>query len=830
MVSVLWHARGGVAWADSGEGIMTKLAAVLFQVDSGSILLPEFQRGYVWNRDQVRGLMRSLYRDYPIGSLLTWETQADGASVRGEAAGTPAIRVLILDGQQRITTLYGISRGKPPAFFQGDEKAFTGLHFNIEDETFEFYAPAKMKGDPRWIDVTGLFAHGLEPFIGALSGNPDTLPRFATYMDRLNRLKSILDRDVHEDKIAGADKTVEVVVEIFNRVNSGGTKLSKGDLALAKICAQWPEARTVMRAHLDTWRGAGFSFNLDWLLRNATAVATGRAEFASLDDRHVDVDDFQASLASAAQYIGTVLDTVAGRLGLDHDRVLMGRYAFPVISRLLHLRGGHFAGFAESDRVLYWYVHSALWGRFAGSTETVLNQDYETANRSGIDGLITALERWRGGNLAIDGQDFEGFGMGSRFYPLLYMLTRVYGARDFGSGLPLKDHLLGRLASLQVHHVFPKAVLYDAGYGRSQVNAVANFCFLTQDTNLAIGKRRPEEYFEEIEEKHPGALASQWIPLDRELWRVERYLDFLAARRALLADAANSFLGQLRAGTSAPAAAALGRAIVVEAPPDQDARARDIAALIAELTELGCAEPAVDCEIPDPADGRVLSVAEACWPEGLQPGQGDPVVLELDPEESDIPRLKELGYEVFTTTDSLRGYVRLRNLVAAGEAEDLGAADVTAGVETEMTAPPDAGLGVKLSSGVAGEEPSGPGFPGAAPARPPASPGAAPADIRAAFERAMKNVYVRARNEAGYNAAFFFDMLSSIGGLGTARRLLAAPEVSSGFTALYERGRLDLTVEALVVQSQFAALFSDHELEIARQRLQDLGYSPPPAS
>ena len=131
-------------------------------------------------------------------------------------------------------------------------------------------------------------------------------------------------------------------------------------------------------------------------------------------------------------------------------------------------------------------------------------------------------------------------------------------------------------------------------------------------------------------------------------------------------------------------------------------------------------------------------------------------------------------------------------------------------------------------SGVAGEEPSGPGFAGAAPARPSASPGAAPADIRAEFERGMKNIYVRAKNEAGYNAAFFLDMLSSLGGLGTARRLLAVSEVSSGFTALYERGRLDLTVEALVVQPQFAGLFSDHELEIAQQRLRDLGYSPPP--
>jgi hypothetical protein len=461
---------------------VTKLAAILDQIDSGSVLLPEFQRGYVWNRDQVRGLMRSLYRGYPVGGLLTWETQADGSVIRGVTATTPALRVLILDGQQRVTTLYGISRGRPPTFFQGDEKAFSGLRFNVEDETFEFYGPAKMRDDPRWIDVTSLFTRGLEHHIRTLNAHPDTQPRIVTYMERLARLRGVLERDFHEEKITGDDKTVDVVVDIFNRVNSGGTKLSKGDLALAKKCAHWPEARAAMRSHLEVWQKEGFAFSLDWLLRNTTAVATGRAEFASLDD--VPVADFKQALEGSAQYISRFLDVVAGRLGLDHDRVLMGRYAFPVITRLLHLASGHFPRSADSDRALFWYIHSALWGRFAGSTETVLNQDYEAATRSGVDGLISTLERWRGGNLSIDGQDFEGFGRGSRFYPLLYMLTRVHGARDFGSGLPLHSHLLGHLTSLQVHHIFPKAVLYDAGYLRSQVNAVANFCFLTQDTNL----------------------------------------------------------------------------------------------------------------------------------------------------------------------------------------------------------------------------------------------------------------------------------------------------------------------------------------------------------
>ncbi|MEH1128390.1 hypothetical protein, partial [Micromonospora sp. CPCC 206061] len=86
-----------------------------------------------------------------------------------------------------------------------------------------------------------------------------------------------------------------------------------------------------------------------------------------------------------------------------------------------------------------------------------------------------------------------------------------------------------------MHHIFPKALLYKTGYHRAEVNAVANFCFLTQQTNLSIGKRAPEDYFADVQEKHPGALESQWIPMDHELWKVDNYLDFLAARRELLA-------------------------------------------------------------------------------------------------------------------------------------------------------------------------------------------------------------------------------------------------------------------------------------------------------
>ena len=133
-----------------------KISTILDQIDLGSIALPEFQRGYVWSREQVRNFMSSLYRKHPVGSFLVWVTQTEDATVRGDKAPAKSTVDLLLDGQQRVTSLYGIIRGKAPKFFDGDARAFTGLYFNLEEEVFEFFSPMKMKDNPLWINVTDL--------------------------------------------------------------------------------------------------------------------------------------------------------------------------------------------------------------------------------------------------------------------------------------------------------------------------------------------------------------------------------------------------------------------------------------------------------------------------------------------------------------------------------------------------------------------------------------------------------------------------------------------------------------------------------------------------
>lgn len=110
-----------------------RVATILDSIDAGSIALPEFQRGYVWNREQVRSLMQSLYRKYPVGSLLVWITPTDSATARGPGELAPGVVKLLLDGQQRCTSLYGIIRGRPPRFFDGNEQAFKSLYFHLED-------------------------------------------------------------------------------------------------------------------------------------------------------------------------------------------------------------------------------------------------------------------------------------------------------------------------------------------------------------------------------------------------------------------------------------------------------------------------------------------------------------------------------------------------------------------------------------------------------------------------------------------------------------------------------------------------------------------------
>jgi len=534
-----------------------------------------------------------------------------------------------------------------------------------------------MRDDPLWIDVTALAQGGIEglgEFITRLTTDPEMAPRFPTYMKRMSQLLGIADVDLHIEEVTGPDKTIDVVVDIFNRVNSGGTKLSKGDLALAKICAEWPEGREVMQGAIRRWREEGdYNFDLDWLLRNVNTIVTNRAKFIHLHD--TDPAVIQRGLKEAERYVDTLLNLIAGRLGLDHGRVLFGKFAFPVMAYYLHRKGGQLGDSFERDRLLFWYVESAMWGRYSGSTETIIDQDLKVLEDldGGLERLIREIGLWHG-SLRVLPEHFGGWSLGARFYPVLYMLTRVGEALDWGLGIPLKHGMQGKMSRLEVHHIFPKAQLYKAGYPKQEVNAVANFCFQTKDTNLQISDHLPEEYFPEIERQHPGALASQWIPMDPVLWKVENYPEFLAARRELLAAALNSFLAELAHDPSilesarreiavpemVPAAASTlpeaARPIPggIESPEEE--------ALLKELNrwvvDQGLPEGTLAYELADPFTGQPMAILDLAWPGGLQPGLSQPVAMLIGEGPATFEATNRAGFRYFTEIDEFKSYVR----------------------------------------------------------------------------------------------------------------------------------------------------------------------------
>lgn len=272
---------------------------------------------------------------------------------------------------------------------------------------------------------------------------------------------------------------------------------------------------------------------------------------------------------------------------------------------------------------------------------------------------------WHGG-LRVEPGHFTGWSLGARFYPVLYMLTRMGAARDWGTGLALKASLLGKMSRLEVHHIFPKAQLYKRDFKRAEVNALANFCFLTKDTNLVISDRLPEEYFPEIEKAHPGALASQWIPDDPALWKIENFRAFLEARKALLASEVNKCMEELLHGDTywleGPAAPTPVSFAIVSGITSEEEE-QQLEGINAWMDEQGLPRGTIAYDFSDPETGEQRAVFDLAWPNGIQEELSQPVAVLLNESSDVIAIASQAGFRCFQTVAELKHYVETDILV-----------------------------------------------------------------------------------------------------------------------------------------------------------------------
>lgn len=516
---------------------------LLSQIGHDEIMLPEFQRGYVWNRDQVRGLIQSLYRKHPTGHLLIWRTYKP-SRVRGTETARNGHSLLLLDGQQRLTTLFVLFNGEAPRFYEG-ESLFFDLYFNMQTEEFRFWQKSIMENNPAWIGVHEFLSKGLTSLLEQLERLDQSRREVIQQnLARLSRLDSVRNYTYTVDQVSGDEFSVDEVVEIFNRVNRAGTPLTKADLALAHVCSVWPEAREEFRGFSARMGELGFGIDLDFLVRCVAGVATGSIVLEGPFTR-VPAEELKTAwekVQPAFEHLIGVLrhEAFVGSLSdLPTPNVLVPATIF------LARRGAQFASESVKRRFIRWLFLAGLWARYSGSTETKLQQDVALVSGTDADPtheLEAAILRERG-RVVLEEGDVERSRVNSSVARLSQVVARSRGARDWFTGLPIYDSAVGKSHDGKRHHIFPRSVLTRVGFNDStRINEIANRVFLAQQPTREIRRSSPADYLPNVDERHSDSLRAQSVPIDPYLWDPEHFPDFLVARRRLLAKAINDFI------------------------------------------------------------------------------------------------------------------------------------------------------------------------------------------------------------------------------------------------------------------------------------------------
>ena len=531
-----------------------KISTILDKIDEKQLFVPAFQREYVWKRDDAKLLIDSLIKEYPTGTMLTWETDQppEFKGPHKYNAKQGAVR-LLLDGQQRVTTLYMLIRGELPPYYTAAEIMADprGLYVNVDTLELAYYMKTKMKKNPLWLDITELFrgkidAFDLEPACSAI-GKSLTIGELKLYNRNINAIKQIMDRDFPEQTIP-IKANIREAIDIFYKVNASGVALTEAELAMAQISGYWPEARDLFKAKLAELKNAGFGFRLDFLVY----VLLGCVHHMGSDMRKLHAQENKTALQSAWKRLDDqVLDYVVNLLRasafVDHIREINSPYALvPIIVYCFDKEGTPLTDL-EIRKMVKWFYYSQIRSRYVSQLPQKLDRDLRTLTESEqpFDDLLQVIAEER--PLKVLPLEFAGRAIRHPLFSMVRWYVKSRGAVCLTTGVSLHKNM-GKKYQIEMDHIFPFSRLKRAGYGRGNrikyalAQEFTNRALLTRVANRSKAAMDPARYLADVAEKFPKALELQCIPTNQELWQIGNYERFLESRRALLASHINAFL------------------------------------------------------------------------------------------------------------------------------------------------------------------------------------------------------------------------------------------------------------------------------------------------
>jgi len=535
-------------------------------VESNQIRLPEMQRGYVWNSTQVRDLIDSLYRKYPAGSILMWENTNTDVPTREFAVEQNKIEhsfyYLLLDGQQRITSLSRLLRGNsvqvrnlkreidicfnldhPDNIYEVSPEYDNDTEYSEEDtievDSLDFQkqtfivATNKVKNDPKWVSVREVLNSSSNKEFLRRAGitNMDD-PLYDKYEERLTKLRNIKE---YPFNVITLDRNMsyEEVTEVFVRVNSAGTRLRGSDLALAQITAKWHGSLKIFEDFRDNCEENGYDLDISIIVRTLIALITNQSKFHTVSS--ISLKQYQEYWKDTEHALSFVLDYTKNTMKIPDLSLLSSPYFIVLLAHFFHKQAYNVLP-ETTKKIMQWFIPANAKGRYSrGSSETMLDQDLKVANPDGwLENTKSLFDRTN-----IEEADLKGKFNNSGYYKNMFIVMREFGAKDWKTNLGIDPNNLHKKDKIESHHIFPQDLLKKAGLSKEEINDIANLAFIGKKTNINISNANPLQYLEKYDE---NLLIPHCIPTDKSLWSLDRYKDFLAARRNLIVNMINKYL------------------------------------------------------------------------------------------------------------------------------------------------------------------------------------------------------------------------------------------------------------------------------------------------
>ena len=549
------------------------VATLVDKIKRKEIRLPEMQRRYVWKASQVCDLLDSLYRGYPSGTILTWDTDKNVVTQEFAVAqqeGTKSSFELLLDGQQRLTSLSAILRGEPIEVH--GRKRPIDILFNLDhpdkpEETLEVASydsdadtgedeendeaetdesrmtfavhKAQLAKKPNWVSVKEvLTTDGEKSFLKQAGVSDMDDERYDKYTSRLAKLRAI-KKYTYQVQILGRENSYAEVTDMFVRINSRGTALRSHDLALAQITAKWPGSlKKFEKFEEECAQKHAFNVDMGTHIRNLVAFATKQGSFSAIGG--LSREQIESAWDDAKRGMEDAITFLCGN-HVYNPALLVSPHTIIIVALFRHLHKRQWTP-EESNKLAYWVHMANVKGRYArGSSQNILNRDLGFVGDLNLDSMLGDLEK-QVVRMAIGPEELVGRDNRSPYYKTMFMAFRYAGAKDWFSQNLIDLNAAGAKHKIESHHIFPQALL-EGRFTKEKIDDICNFAFIISDTNKSIFKDPPDKYLPRLVGKiGEGQLQNQCIPTDPKLWQVKNYENFLAKRRALVADRLNEFL------------------------------------------------------------------------------------------------------------------------------------------------------------------------------------------------------------------------------------------------------------------------------------------------